>query len=91
MALFEQGPVPNPKASSHDEHRMTRHCYGTLAGYGLLMPQAFRAYEELWSDLGARHFRPTKFLYVTREQSDWPAATARDLDRMGIPHRPLTP
>lgn len=70
---------------------MTRHCYGTLAGYGLLMPQAFRAYEELWSDLGARHFRPTKFLYVTREQSDWPAATARDLDRMGIPHRPLTP
>jgi len=90
VTLFEAGPVPNPRASSNDEHRMTRHCYGTLGGYGALMPDAFRAYEELWSDLRARHFRPTKFLYLTREASTWHAATARDLDRLGIAHRTLT-
>ena len=28
VEIFEQGPLPNPRASSYDEHRILRHAYG---------------------------------------------------------------
>ena len=31
--LYEQGPIPNPLASSCDEHRLTRFTYGAMTGY----------------------------------------------------------
>jgi len=31
VELFEQGPLPNPRASSYDEHRIIRHAYGAMA------------------------------------------------------------
>lgn len=89
VSLYEQGAIPNPVSSSFDEHRITRHTYGGLSGYGALMPQAFRAYEELWRDLGETHYLPTNLLYVARRASDWYAATAGELDAMGIAHRPV--
>lgn len=89
VSLYEQGPIPNPVSSSFDEHRITRHTYGGLSGYGALMPHAFRAYDELWADLGETHYLATNLVYVGRRQSDWYGATARDLDRLGIAHRPL--
>jgi len=89
MSLYEQGPIPNPVSSSFDEHRITRHTYGGLSGYGALMPSAFATYDELWSDIGETHYLPTNLVYIGRRASDFYAATARDLDAIGIAHRPL--
>jgi len=90
VSLYEQGPIPNPVSSSFDEHRITRHTYGGLSGYGALMPHAFRSYDELWHDLGETHYLPTNLLYVARRASDWYAATSGELDAMGIAHRPVS-
>lgn len=87
--LFEQGPLPNPRASSYDEHRITRHAYGTLDGYAWLMPHAFAAWERLWQDIGARHYDPAPVVYFIREDTPWHAATARSLDALGVEHREI--
>ncbi|BCP54840.1 FAD-dependent oxidoreductase [Kaistia sp. 32K] len=90
VEVFDQGPIPNPLSSSFDEHRITRHTYGPLEGYTRLMPDAFRAYDGLWQDLGISHYLPTGIAYVRRLEDDWYATTARDLDAFGIDHRELT-
>jgi sarcosine oxidase/sarcosine oxidase subunit beta len=90
VRLFEQGPIPNPLSSSFDEHRITRHTYGDLSGYGDMMPAAFAAYESLWADLGVRHLSPSSIVYVVRQASGLYEDTAHDLDRLGIAHRPLS-
>lgn len=90
VALFDAGPIPNPGGSSFDEHRITRHSYGHLAGYGAMMPQAFAAYERLWADLGTTHYLPTGMVMVSRSKSDW-AEQAAELDRLSVSHRMLSP
>jgi sarcosine oxidase/sarcosine oxidase subunit beta len=90
VTVFEQGPIPSPLASSFDEHRITRHTYGDLSGYGEMMPAAFAAYEALWADLGVRHLSPSNIVYICRQVSDLYQDTGRDLDRLGIAHRPLS-
>jgi glycine/D-amino acid oxidase-like deaminating enzyme len=35
--LYEQGPIPNPLASSCDEHRLTRFTYGAMTGYARMV------------------------------------------------------
>ncbi len=87
--LFEQGPLPNPKCSSYDEHRIIRHSYGAMESYARLMPEAFRVWEMLWHDIGARHYEPTGAVYFLRHDNGWYEATARTLDGMGIGHREI--
>lgn len=87
--LFEQGSLPNPKCSSYDEHRIIRHSYGAMEGYAQLMPEAFRVWEMLWRDIGARHYEPTGAVYFLRHDNGWHEATARTLDGMGIGHREI--
>jgi len=89
VALFDAGPIPNPTSSSYDEHRITRHVYGHLKGYGALMPDAFATYDRLWADLGTSHYLPTGMVYVTRGGEDWYPPAAAELDRMAVPHRAL--
>ncbi len=89
VELFDKGPIPNPVSSSFDEHRITRHTYGGLSGYGALMPHAFSAYDALWTDLGVLHYLPTGIAVIGRTESGWYEQTARELDAMGIGHRPL--
>ncbi len=89
VALFDQGPIPNPIASSVDEHRITRHTYGGLPGYAALMPAAFAAYDDLWRDIGRSHYLATGIVYLTRGGIDDYPQVAADLDALGIPHRPL--
>ncbi len=36
-ALFEQGPLPNPLASSTDQHRLIRFTYGAMTGYARMV------------------------------------------------------
>lgn len=89
VAVFDQGPIPNPISSSMDEHRITRHTYADLPGYGALMPLAFRAYDEVFADLGAEYYVPTGVVYVGREGHDPQARMAPELDALGVKHRAL--
>lgn len=89
VALFDAGPIPNPGSSSFDEHRITRHSYGHLPGYGALMPQAFATYDQLWADLGTSHYLPTGMVMVSRSETDW-SERAAELDRLNVSHRLLS-
>ncbi len=84
VELFEQGPLPHPRASSYDEHRIIRHAYGEMEGYAYLMPQAFKVWDALWQDLGATHYDPMPAIYFMRGDSDWYPATQRSMRRMEI-------
>ena len=89
VSLFDQGAIPNPVSSSVDDHRITRHTYSGLTGYGELMPHAFAAYDRLWADLGTSHYLPTGMAYIARTDIDWHGAAAEELDRLKISHRLL--
>ncbi|MCB8836443.1 FAD-binding oxidoreductase [Aurantimonas sp. VKM B-3413] len=83
VSVFEQGPIPNPRATSYDEHRITRHAYGTLEGYAYLMPRAFALYEEMFKDIGARHFAPGSVVYFLRDDVDWFEPVSRSMAALG--------
>lgn len=70
VTLLEQGAIPNPLAASGDHHRIIRRAYGRAAGYGRLISEAYDAWDEMWSDLGARHLDPRGFLCISREAGD---------------------
>ena len=83
--LYEQGPIPNPLASSCDEHRLTRFTYGAMTGYARMVHAAHAAWDRLWADLGHSHFHPTGTLIVAREDDGWVRASERCLEAMGLP------
>ena len=92
VELFEQGPLPNPRASSYDEHRIIRHAYGAMEGYAHLMPEAFRVWERLWQAIGASHYEPCGAVYFLRHDDHlrdggWYAGASRSLTAMGIGFR----
>lgn len=89
VVLFEQDAIPNPVSSSFDEHRITRHTYTGLDGYGALMVPTFARYETLWRDLGRSHYLPTGMLYVSRIDADLYGSAAAELNELGIAHRPV--
>jgi sarcosine oxidase/sarcosine oxidase subunit beta len=91
VELFEQGPLPNPKASSYDEHRICRHAYGNKLGYGRLMPAAFRVWDRLWADLGVSHYEPCGAVNVIREDTGWYEGASTTLTEQGIPFRDISP
>ena len=87
--LYEQGPIPNPLASSCDEHRLTRFTYGAMTGYARMVHDAHAAWERLWADLGHSHFHPTGTLIVAREDDGWVRASERCLAGDGAAARDL--
>lgn len=89
VEVFEQGPLPNPGASSYDEHRILRHTYGAMEGYARLMPHAFATWEALWSDLGVRHYDPCGAVYFARHETPWYAASQRSLEARGLSFRDI--
>ncbi|SNB60593.1 sarcosine oxidase/sarcosine oxidase subunit beta [Arboricoccus pini] len=89
VEIFDQGPIPNPRSSSHDEHRITRHAYGTQEGYAYMMPQAFRAYEAMWRDIGANHHLPTSACYLVRGEQPWYDGVRLTLSTMDVGFREL--
>lgn len=70
VTLLEQGSVPNPLAASGDHHRIIRRAYGPQAGYARAIDEAYAAWDELWGDLGARHYDARGFLCLSREPGD---------------------
>ena len=85
VELFEQGPLPNPLASSMDEHRLIRHPYGDHLGYARLIDDAYAAWDLLWRDLGQRLYAPTGTLALTGNGADWAARSAAALAAIGKP------
>jgi glycine/D-amino acid oxidase-like deaminating enzyme len=90
-AVYEQGPIPNPLASSCDEHRLTRFTYGAMSGYARMVHEADAAWNRLWADLGRSHFRPTGTLVVARAGDDWVGASMRCLEAMALPVETWSP
>jgi sarcosine oxidase/sarcosine oxidase subunit beta len=89
VSVFDRGPIPNPVSSSFDEHRVTRHAYGAMGDYAARMPEAFRLWDELFKDIGARHFDPLPVIAFEREPSGWIDPSIADLDRMGVAWKEL--
>jgi glycine/D-amino acid oxidase-like deaminating enzyme len=70
VALYEQGPLPNPLASSFDHHRLIRYTYGAMTGYARMVREAYAAWDRLWADLGQRHYHETGTLAAARDDDD---------------------
>lgn len=70
VTLLEQGPIPNPLSASGDHHRIIRRAYDPDTGYGAAITEAYRAWDELWGDLGQSHYDPRGFLCISREAGD---------------------
>lgn len=87
--LFEQGPLPNPRSSSYDEHRINRHAYGFMPGYARMMPEAYRVWDAMWKDIGATHYEETGGIFVLRREDEWYGVTVATLDELGIWHRDI--
>jgi sarcosine oxidase/sarcosine oxidase subunit beta len=87
VTLLEQGPLPNPRGSSYDEHRIIRHAYGRLEGYARLMPAAFELWEALWDELGRSHYAAIGATYFLRHDDGWHDLTLAALNEMGVPWR----
>ncbi|MFD2262015.1 FAD-dependent oxidoreductase [Lacibacterium aquatile] len=56
VTVLEQSAVPNPVGSSVDDHRLIRYPYGDKPGFVAMVRQAFGAWDEMWADLGERHY-----------------------------------
>ncbi len=83
VELFEQGTLPNPLASSMDEHRLIRHPYGDHLGYARMIDDAYAAWDLLWRDLGQRLYAPTGTLALTGNGETWAERSADALARIG--------
>jgi len=91
VTLVEQGPLPNPRASSHGAHRLIRAPYGSMDGYAAMIPGAFSAWARLWADLGRSLYAETGTLALgSADSPGWTTASAAQMKRLGIPHRRLT-
>ena len=84
VELFEQAALPNPLASSIDEHRLIRHPYGDHAGYARMIDPAFAAWDLLWRDLGCTLYAPTGTLALTGNGADWAERSARTLAAIAL-------
>jgi sarcosine oxidase/sarcosine oxidase subunit beta len=91
VSVFEQGPIPNPVASSYDEHRITRHAYGVLEGYAYMMPRAFELFDAMFRDIGAVHLKPSPVVYIERDPVDWYEPVTRCLRNLGKAFRDIGP
>jgi glycine/D-amino acid oxidase-like deaminating enzyme len=89
--LYEQGPIPNPLASSCDQHRVIRFTYGAMDGYARMVRDAYAAWDRLWQDLGRSHYHETGTLAVAREEDGWVRDSAAGLQAMAVPVQELGP
>jgi len=89
VELFEQAALPNPLASSIDEHRLIRHPYGDHAGYARMIDPAFAAWDLMWRDLGCKLYASTGTLALTGNGADWAERSARTLAAVGRPMNEL--
>lgn len=89
VTLLEQGPLPNPLASSSDRHRLIRYMYGHEHGYAAMVAEAYPAWERLWRDLGRIHYAATGQLLSGPADDPWVEGSRRSLAALGIPFAEL--
>jgi glycine/D-amino acid oxidase-like deaminating enzyme len=89
--LYEQSDtIPNPFASSADQHRLIRYPYGAMTGYARMVRDAYAAWERLFADLGRSHYCPTGTVVVAHELDGWVEASVRALEEQGLPYQRWT-
>ena len=91
VTLYEQGPVPNPLASSCDQHRLIRFTSGAMTGYARMVAEAYAAWDRLWADLGRSHYRPSGTLVVAREAGGSVEHSIAGLEQLALPVERWTP
>jgi glycine/D-amino acid oxidase-like deaminating enzyme len=84
VTVLDQGAVPNPRGASFDQHRLIRYPYGAALGYTAMVGEAYRAWEELWADLGERHYVPTGTLALGAGDTRWVEASADAMKALGL-------
>lgn len=91
VELFEAGAVPNTEGASYDQHRLCRVPYGSQDGYARLMAPAMAAWDRAFAAMGARHYVETGCLALCTADGDWTDRSRASLERLGLPHRLMTP
>jgi glycine/D-amino acid oxidase-like deaminating enzyme len=84
VTVYEQGTLPNSLGSSVDQHRLIRFPYGRELGYTRMVFDAYRAWEQLWADLGKRLYAPTGTLVLASATESWASDSATTLEQLGI-------
>lgn len=92
VTLVEQASaIPNPYAASGDQHRIIRRAYAGDDGYARTITEAFGAWDELWADLGAVHYKPCGVMGVSQVAGDEGEEYRDGLDRLGSPYQLFEP
>jgi sarcosine oxidase len=91
VTVLEQGAIPNPLAASGDHHRIIRRAYERGNGYARLITEAYQAWNELWDDLGTRHYDHRGLLCISCEAGDGSEAYRDGLAESGWPFELLAP
>jgi glycine/D-amino acid oxidase-like deaminating enzyme len=93
VTAFEQGPVPNAKASSFDTSKTIRRVYGADLTYVELVEQAAPRWRAWQERLNARFFREIGYVYIVRNFA--PGSRVHDawqlLSGLGRPEVELVP
>jgi glycine/D-amino acid oxidase-like deaminating enzyme len=76
VTVLDQDAVPNPRGASFDQHRLIRYPYGAERGYTRMVQEAFAAWDQLWADLGERHYVATGTLASCVGDTRWVEASA---------------
>lgn len=79
--VLDQGPIPNPHASSHDAHRLIRLAHSDGDGRGHTIHDAYAAWGRTWRALGRSHLVETGMLLTAREPGDWAYSCRAAFDR----------
>ena len=91
VTVFEQNEIPNPYAASGDEHRLIRRGYGRQQGYARRIGEAFDAWDQMFDDLGVRHYAETGILAVCQFSGDEGDEYCKGYEEAGIAHQKLSP
>ncbi|NER37732.1 MAG: FAD-dependent oxidoreductase [Oscillatoria sp. SIO1A7] len=91
VKVFERGPIPNPLASSCDQHRLIRYPYGNMEGYARAIAEAYAAWDLLWQDLEQSLYVETGTLFISNKENYWSETSAAILSRLGIAIETVAP
>ena len=81
------GPIPNPARRLDDRHRLIRLAHSDGDGRGVIIHEAYAAWDRLWADLGRSHYVETGMLMTAREPTDWAVSCRAAFDRNGTPYQ----
>src|SRR5262249_4889095 len=85
VVLIEQFALGHDRGSSHGAARIIRHSYADRE-YARLMPEAFRAWNELEADAGEAVYLRTGGVSFSPPRVDYAPRCAANLRELGVPH-----